>query len=147
MKESVWPKQRPILDLRRQQILEDWYAYWLGLMPQQFKPIIRFNNTYPLRTHFDNAKTLEIGAGVGEHVQHEAWTKQEYCALELRPNLALEIEKNFPGLKVLVGDCEERINIPDQHLDRVIAIHVLEHLANLPAALDQIRRVLKPGGK
>jgi phosphatidylethanolamine/phosphatidyl-N-methylethanolamine N-methyltransferase len=30
--------------------------------------------------------------------------------------------------------------------DRIVVVHVLEHLPGLPAALDEVRRVLKPGG-
>src|SRR6185437_8225251 len=34
----------------------------------------------------------------------------------------------------------------DGYFDRVLAIHVLEHLPKLPAAVDELHRVLKPGG-
>ena len=34
----------------------------------------------------------------------------------------------------------------EDYFDRVIAIHVLEHLPNLPAAIDEIDRVLMPSG-
>jgi SAM-dependent methyltransferase len=147
VKQSVWPKQRPVLTAVQQATLEDWYAYWLGLMPQQFKPIMRFNHAYPLRTYFSDAKTLEIGAGTGEHLHYEDWKGQDYKALEMRSNLAQEISNSFPGVQVLVGDCEKQIDIADRSVDRVIAIHVLEHLADLPSALDQIQRILKPGAK
>ena len=30
--------------------------------------------------------------------------------------------------------------------DRVLAVHVLEHLPNLPGCLNELNRVLKPGG-
>jgi ubiquinone/menaquinone biosynthesis C-methylase UbiE len=36
---------------------------------------------------------------------------------------------------------------PNSHFDRLIAIHVLEHLPNLPRAIDECHRVLKLGGK
>jgi len=49
-------------------------------------------------------------------------------------------------VRVAVGDCQEQIDYPDGYFDRVLAIHVLEHLPNLPAALDQIHRVLRPTG-
>jgi SAM-dependent methyltransferase len=32
-------------------------------------------------------------------------------------------------------------------MDRVVAIHVLEHLPDLPACLQDIRRILRPSGK
>jgi SAM-dependent methyltransferase len=47
----------------------------------------------------------------------------------------------------VVGDCQERLAFPDQYFDRVLAIHVLEHLADLPAALAEVARVLKPEGR
>ena len=45
-----------------------------------------------------------------------------------------------------MGDCEERLSFENNYFDRVIAIHVLEHMANLPKALDEITRVLKKDG-
>jgi ubiquinone/menaquinone biosynthesis C-methylase UbiE len=47
---------------------------------------------------------------------------------------------------VVVGDCQQGLPFPDGYFHRILAIHVLEHLTNLPAALGEIRRVLKPGG-
>ena len=143
---SNWPKQRAALTPEQQWILEDWYAYWLNLLPTQFSPVTRFNNEYPLRTYRPGARTLEIGAGTGDHLKCENHAEQEYYALELRPNLAEQIRKDFPQIHTIVGDCELRLDVPDASLDRVIAIHVLEHLGNLPAALDEIRRKLTADG-
>jgi len=68
-------------------------------------------------------------------------------ALELRQEMAEEIERQHPGARAIVGDAEQRLPFDDDSFDRAIAIHVLEHLRNLPAALDEIRRVLRPGGR
>lgn len=45
-----------------------------------------------------------------------------------------------------MADAEVELPFPDDHFDRVLAIHCLEHMPNLPAALANVRRVLKPGG-
>jgi SAM-dependent methyltransferase len=45
------------------------------------------------------------------------------------------------------ADCQTQMPFPDDHFDRGIAVHVLEHLPNLPGALDELRRVIRPGGK
>ena len=47
------------------------------------------------------------------------------------------------GLDALGPELPESAPHP---LDRVLAIHVLEHLPNLPAALEEIKRVMKPDG-
>ena len=143
---SSWPKQRPILSDPRRAILEDWYAYWLTAALPRYGSIVRFNHQYPAATAVAGARTLEIGAGTGEHLLYEDLNHQEYFALELRAELAGRLQSRFPKVKVIIGDCEENIDVPDDFFDRVLAIHVLEHLANLPRALQEVARVLKPGG-
>ena len=69
----------------------------------------------------------------------------EYVALESSAELAAQIPGR-DGLSVVVADCEERLPWDDDSFDRVLAIHLLEHLYNLPAALDEVARVLRPGG-
>src|ERR1700733_12017786 len=41
----------------------------------------------------------------------------------------------------------EKIDLPDSSVDAVIANHMLYHVLDLPAALREISRVLKPAGK
>jgi SAM-dependent methyltransferase len=144
---TAWPKRRPELTCRQKEILEDWYGYWLTLMPNRYSGIVRFNHSYAIRTATPRGRTLEIGAGEGEHMRYETLETQEYYALELREALANRLHARFPQVKVIVGDCEDRIDVPDQFFDRIVAIHVLEHLANLPKALDEMVRVLAPGGR
>jgi SAM-dependent methyltransferase len=143
---SKWPKTRPQLTIEQQRVLEDWYPYWLSLMANKFSGVTQFNNRYPLTSFKPGARTLEIGAGLGEHLSCEDLQKQEYIALEMRPNLAEELQRLYPTVRALVGDCEKKLDVPDSSVDRVIAIHVLEHLSNLPAALAEVRRVLRPDG-
>src|SRR5207248_461048 len=89
----------------------------------------------------------EIGPGNGEHLLYESLDQQEYFGLELRQELADDLHSRFPQVRVIVGDCQEKIEVPDHFFDRVIAIHVLEHLTDLPRALDEVGRVLAPNGR
>jgi SAM-dependent methyltransferase len=128
--------------------MDDWYVQWLGEgLPGSFGRIDRFNHAYPLRSASPGARTLEIGPGNGSHLHFENLAEQqEYVALELRESLSREIGADHQNVRVVVGDCQRTLAFPDGHFDRVLAIHVLEHLDNLPAALREIRRVLKPRG-
>jgi ubiquinone/menaquinone biosynthesis C-methylase UbiE len=60
--------------------------------------------------------------------------------------MAREIQRKYPTVKTLVGDCQQRQSLPDGHFDRILAIHVLEHLPNMPAALAEMSRLLSPTG-
>ena len=143
---SQWPKALPLLTDEQKNIREDFYKLWLDVLPKRFGLVEKFNHHYPLRTIASGVKTLEIGAGIGVHLRYENLDMQEYVALELRPDLAKKICDTFPSMQVVIGDCQERVDFPDNYFDRVLAIHVLEHLPNLPKALDEIRRLLRPGG-
>lgn len=142
-----WPKILPQLTEDQERIRDDFMKQWLEVLPKRFGIIEEFNHRYPLRTHVPGGKTLEIGAGLGSHLAFEKLNEQEYTAIELRENIAEKLRTAHPDVRVLVGDCQERIDVPDNYFDRVLAIHVLEHLPNLPKALDEIRRVLQPEGQ
>ena len=45
-----------------------------------------------------------------------------------------------------MGDCEKKIDFENNFFDRVLAIHILEHLPNLPNAINEVARVLKDSG-
>jgi len=129
--------------------MEDWYQVYLGeVLPSKFGWVDKFDHRYALRTAKPAARTLEIGPGNGSHLSFENLDdQQEYIALELRESLSHDIGHRHPTLRVVVGDCQKRLDFPDDWFDRVLAIHVLEHLDNLPVALAEIVRVLKPSGR
>ncbi|HLM86998.1 MAG TPA: methyltransferase domain-containing protein [Solirubrobacteraceae bacterium] len=114
-------------------------------LPHEHRHIVRFNHGYTARSA-RSGRTLEIGAGLGEHLRYEDLAAQEYHAVELRESMADAIRRDFPLAITLVADCQRRLPYEDASFDRAIAIHVLEHLPNLPVALGEITRLLKPGG-
>jgi phosphatidylethanolamine/phosphatidyl-N-methylethanolamine N-methyltransferase len=144
-----WPKSRPQLSAEQVRVMEDWYAFFLGGAKwDKFSAIERFNQEYPLRSMVNHCRTLEIGPGNGSHLEFEDLDRHdEYVGIELRPNLSAEIERKYPKVRVIVGDCQRRIDAPDDHFDRAVAIHVLEHLDDLPSGLRELNRVLKPTGR
>jgi SAM-dependent methyltransferase len=139
-----WPKEREPLTDEQTAIMEDWINEFLtSVKSARFGWVSRFDHTFPVRSSSSEGRTLEIGAGTGTHVQFEPIG--DYVALEASGQLAAQIPKR-DGLSVVVADCEDRLPWDDDSFDRVLAIHVLEHLYNLPAALEEIARVLRPGG-
>jgi SAM-dependent methyltransferase len=119
--------------------------YYHERLPEEHGWIARFNHEYAARSAAPG-RTLDIGAGLGEHLRYEDLSAQEYHAVELRDDMAVAIRRDFPSVVTVVADCQERMPYEDGAFDRALAVHVLEHLPNLPAALDEIRRLLRPGG-
>jgi len=143
-----WPKHVPVLSPEQKLIADDFMRYWHTVLPQRYGLVERFNHTYPLRHLPESAtfRTLELGAGIGGHLAFEPLDQQEYHCIELRESMAELIRQRFPTVVTVTGDCQKRIPYDDAYFDRVVVIHVLEHLPDLPAALTEIDRVLKPGG-
>ena len=139
-----WPKYIEPLTEERKSISDDFVKYWHETLPK-YAAVERFNHGWIVRNApKDFERTLEIGAGLGEHISHEHLTADQeanYTALELRDNMAVEISSRFPRIQTVVGDCQEKLQFPDNYFDRVLAVHVLEHLPNLPAAIREVYRL------
>jgi SAM-dependent methyltransferase len=140
-----WPKVLPELSPEQQRISDDFMRYWHEVLPKHYGVADDFGHNYAVRraaNHF--SRTLEIGAGLGQHLSYERLTpeqRSQYVAVELRQNMADGIKKRFPEVQVYVGDCQARLDFVDGHFDRILAIHVLEHLPNLPAAILEMYRL------
>lgn len=97
--------------------------------------------------YFD--KVIEVGAGTGEHYHlvrhkfgHYLLTDMDHKTLDIASKkLAAEGEKT--SFKIQEGN---QLAYPDHSFDRLIAVHVLEHIYEPHLALKEWRRVIKPGG-
>jgi SAM-dependent methyltransferase len=142
---SKWPKEFPPLSLEDKRICDDFMEHWHDVFPNKYSIADRFGNTYAAKSRPRQfARTLEIGAGLGEHLKYEVLTEEQernYVAVETRENMAQRLRESFPRIQTRVGDCQERLDFPDGYFDRILAIHVLEHLPNLPAAVREMYRL------
>ncbi|MDR1111555.1 MAG: class I SAM-dependent methyltransferase [Deltaproteobacteria bacterium] len=142
-----WPKVLPPLTPEQQAMRDGFMRDHLEAMQTKWYGFVEnFNHGYPLRTFFPGCRTLEIGAGIGSHLKWERHGEQDYHALELREDLTRTIRQRYPGVKAVTGDCQKRLPFGDGFFSRVLAIHVLEHLPDLPAALSEIHRVMAGDG-
>src|SRR5579872_292670 len=96
-----------------------------------------------------NCRWLELGCG---HQMFAAWMIKEERELGSRAARLVGIDLDFDGLRKnpvisdrIFGDIE-RLPLADQAFDLVTANMVVEHLQNPETVLQEIRRVLRPGG-
>ena len=142
---AAWPKVLPPLTPEQTVISDDFVRYWHEVLPRRYGFLDTFNHTYPVKhapKNFDH--TLEIGAGTGEHLEYEslrASQRSNYVAVDIRQNMVAEFKRRFPDIQAIVGDCQKRLDFPDGHFDRIMAIHVLEHLPDLPATIREAHRL------
>lgn len=64
--------------------------------------------------------------------------------LELRQNMLSDLQSRFPYVNGIIGDAQKPYG--ERIYDRIIAIHVLEHLPNLPEAVKCMHKALKKDG-
>ena len=121
---GIWPKAIPALTDEQQRVRDTFMGRWLEVLPQRYGVIERFNHGYPVVAH-PRGRTLEIGAGLGEHLRYENLEQQDYYALELREELTATIRNRYPTVSAVVADCQQRLPFEDRFFDRVLAIHVL----------------------
>ncbi len=144
-----WPKNPPPITKEQQKLQQDFLRIWHEVLPKKYGMIEKFNHANPIVANSVKAgkcTTLEIGAGLGEHLIYEDLKNQDYTALEIRQDFVDTIKNRFPNVSAIVGDIQGNIDLPDNKFDRILGIHVLEHLRNLPSALKEIKRMLKPDG-
>jgi SAM-dependent methyltransferase len=143
---SRWPKILEPLDSEQQAVYDDFMKRWHEILPDRYRLVERFSHGFPVRySHAGFTTTIEVGAGLGEHLHHEQLSPEQargYCAVELRESMAEQIRAKDPRITVLVGDCQQLLPFPDDHFDRYLAVHVLEHLPNLPACVREAWRLL-----
>jgi SAM-dependent methyltransferase len=148
---SNWPKVLPVWSAEQSAIADDFMHFWHQTYAEHYPLVERFNHGYPMRcAPAQFGSTLEIGCGLGDHIAREKLTPAQqaaYVAVDMRESMVDVIRSRFPLVRAIAADIEQRLDFPDGAFGRVIAIHVLEHLPNLPRALAEIHRLLaKPDG-
>jgi len=92
---------------------------------------------------------LEVGAGSGVHLQYVTHSFDKYWITDTNEEMLRRIEKNNSlTADNLIFKLEDASNLTfcDNYFDRLIATHVLEHLANPHLVLREWNRVVRPGG-
>ncbi|MHB1414824.1 MAG: class I SAM-dependent methyltransferase [Chloroflexota bacterium] len=94
----------------------------------------------------NEARVLEVGCAGGDFLAYlrdvYAW---DVMGVEIDSNCAARAQSDL-GLNVRTGSIDDA-ELPSSYFDGVILKHTIEHLHSPSSALDEIHRVLRPGGK
>ena len=96
-----------------------------------------------------NGRLLEIGVGTGRIGWPIVNAGCEVVGIDLSANMLTEIPAGAPFapavLPTAVADMHA-LPVANNSIDGVLVVHVLHLAKNLPAVLDEIKRVLRPNG-
>lgn len=124
--------------------LAEKYTDYPSTKPEGFQPFHE-STVAPILYEIEaNAKILDIGCNDGAFMDL-AQQKRGCIAYGIDPSVKLVEACQKKGLQAQVG-CAEDLPFADASFDVVTILETLSHLKDLPKALKEIRRVLKPGG-
>ncbi|WP_203568772.1 class I SAM-dependent methyltransferase [Aestuariimicrobium ganziense] len=94
-------------------------------------------------------RVVEFGFGAGANLVHYPDAVSEVLAVEpsrVAWQRSSQARAQFGRPVTLVGDDAAALDLDDASIDTVVSTWTLCTIGDLPAALDQARRVLRPGG-
>lgn len=93
------------------------------------------------------ARVLDIGCGAGYHVRHFARKAARVAAIDVDRISLRTARRRVRSSRVSFMHYDgERLPFADASFDMVTMLDVLEHVADRQAIVDEIARVLRPGG-
>jgi SAM-dependent methyltransferase len=89
---------------------------------------------------------LEVGCGEGRGIDLIINKAASYTALDKIESALAVLRKKYPSGKFISGNIPPFTGIKDNSYDRLFSFQVIEHIKDDFAFLQEIHRVLKPGG-
>lgn len=97
-----------------------------------------------------SGEVLEIGSGTGLNLAYYPDRVQKITTIDVNPGMNALAQKRVQAAAIAVNHqvlSGEHLPMPDNSFDSVVSTWTLCSIANIDQALNEIHRVLKPGGK
>jgi 2-polyprenyl-3-methyl-5-hydroxy-6-metoxy-1,4-benzoquinol methylase len=107
----------------------------------------RLLKAYYLAQEHIKGKLLEVGCGEGRGVDLLAPLSESYLAIDKIQEVIDALRKKHPGVEFKQAFVPPFKGIADNSFDTVVSFQVIEHIKDDKLFLEEIHRVLKPGGK
>jgi SAM-dependent methyltransferase len=110
-------------------------------------PIPRWRERALELIDFPLGRVLDFGCGDGAMLVTAAERGARCFGIDVRPEAIAEARRRLPQATLRLIGIDDSIPFPDAHFDTVLMIEVLEHVPDERAALQEIARILRPGGR
>ncbi len=94
-----------------------------------------------------NGNLLDIGCGEGRGVEHLSQYASSYTGIDKNLHAINKLKEQYPKHHFFNGNVPPLDLFEDNSFDTVVTLHVLEHIQDDVLYIDEIYRVLKPGGQ
>jgi len=120
---------------------------WTGKHPRPLHPkhLIPEGHQY-MQWIKPSDHVIDVGCGSGAHALLAADRAQSVIGMDSALNLAADVTKDCPNVRLRYADLERGIPSDDALYDVALALDVIEHLENRQGLLREIHRVLVPNG-
>lgn len=92
-------------------------------------------------------KILDVGCGTGEFLNSLKTKNDQLWGIDISKKNIKKANSLFKNNANFSVSPAEKLNFEDESFDEIYFLEVLEHVDNLYKVIDEIRRVLKKGGK
>lgn len=90
--------------------------------------------------------TLEVGCGVGRGIETLIGNTTTFTGIDKNKSLTDSLKEKFPTVTFLNMSIPPFKGLEDNSFDTIVSLHVIEHIEDDKKFIDEIYRVLKPGG-
>ena len=131
---------------KESRVYSDWYS---GNTSMAHSFTIRRQRVYELLRGSKRGRVLDIGCGPGVMVERLVNDGFEFFGVDISEGMIQECRERFGRVKSAhfsVGRIE-KLDFPDAYFDAIICMGVVEYIDDDAAAVKEMARVLKPGGR
>lgn len=106
----------------------------------------RLYKAYILAEEYVHGTLLEVGCGEGRGIKALKDKVETYHAIDKIKNVIDKLKEKYPEVHFMHANIPPFEGVKDNFYDVVISFQVIEHIKKDKAFLEEIYRVLKPGG-
>ena len=107
----------------------------------------RLLSAYVFAEKYINGDVLELGCGEGRGIDIILKKSKSFTAIDKISEVTERLSRKYKNERFISSSFPPLINIEDNSFDTIVTFQVIEHINNDNLFVEEIYRILRPGGK